>query len=277
MYSYEKEPMEILIPVPNGTYEITLSVTASEDTVFTVLAQTRRIMLRDVQIKRGEKHSYTFAVSVCDHNVRECGVEIRILCDGGLTAAAAVSMARLPQLYVCGGSDAADYPAEYPYDPASARCGWGQAIPQFFDEGIAVSNRSHSGFTTADLDLGALNIRCGDAVLVQLDSDCCAERLRRLADKVQGAGGHIIFFSPISGMNSDEYGHIKSSAADMDIPFMDMHRITAEVFAKPLFLSDGTYTNDIGGELAAKLMAKELLKIDFEPLAKHIKADILTK
>ena len=35
--NYEKEPLHISTSVPNGTYEVTVTVTAHEDIVFTIL------------------------------------------------------------------------------------------------------------------------------------------------------------------------------------------------------------------------------------------------
>ena len=40
--NYEKEPLHISTSVPNGTYEVTVTVTAHEDIVFTILSQSRR-------------------------------------------------------------------------------------------------------------------------------------------------------------------------------------------------------------------------------------------
>ena len=41
--NYEKEPLHISTPVPNA-YEVTVTVTAHEDIVFTILSQSRRFM-----------------------------------------------------------------------------------------------------------------------------------------------------------------------------------------------------------------------------------------
>ena len=45
--NYEKEPLHISTPVPNGTYEVTVTVTAHEDIVFTMLSQSRRFMAKE--------------------------------------------------------------------------------------------------------------------------------------------------------------------------------------------------------------------------------------
>ena len=52
--NYEKEPLHISTAVPNGTYEVTVTVTAHEDIVFTILSQSRRFMAQDVSLSKGE-------------------------------------------------------------------------------------------------------------------------------------------------------------------------------------------------------------------------------
>ena len=45
--NYEKEPLHISTSVPNGTYEVTVTVTAHEDIVFSILSQSRRFMAQE--------------------------------------------------------------------------------------------------------------------------------------------------------------------------------------------------------------------------------------
>ena len=52
--NYEKEPLHISTSVPNGTYEVTVTVTAHEDIIFTILSQSRRFMAQDIKLGKGE-------------------------------------------------------------------------------------------------------------------------------------------------------------------------------------------------------------------------------
>ena len=61
--NYEKEPLHISTSVPNGTYEVTVTVTAHEDIVFTILSQSRRFMAQDINLGKGESTDITFNVS----------------------------------------------------------------------------------------------------------------------------------------------------------------------------------------------------------------------
>ena len=58
--NYEKEPLHISTSVPNGTYEVTVTVTAHEDIVFTILSQSRRFMAQDINLGKGESTDITF-------------------------------------------------------------------------------------------------------------------------------------------------------------------------------------------------------------------------
>ena len=64
---YEKEPMRILTPAPNGTYEVTVMVTAHEAITFTIYSQSRRVMARDVKMKDGSRAwKFTYcATEIC--------------------------------------------------------------------------------------------------------------------------------------------------------------------------------------------------------------------
>ena len=146
--NYEKEPLHISTSVPNGTYEVTVTVTAHEDIVFTILSQSRRFMAQDINLGKGESTDITFNVSVFDYHKNNedytnvNGVEIDIMCDGDFTALSAVSPVNIPTVYIAGDSTVTDQPAEYPYNATSTYCGWGQMFPQFLNAGIAVENHA---------------------------------------------------------------------------------------------------------------------------------------
>lgn len=318
--SYEKEPMEIKIPVPNGTYEVTLHITGTEDTVFTVLAQTRRFMLSDVPIKKGERKDFTFAVSVCDYHMhgdeptKVHGVELYILCDGGITAAAAVSPVDMPVLYICGDSTVTDQKADCPYNPKSTYCGWGQRLPKLLNEKIAVSNHAQSGGTTADCLSTNFNafkdkIKPGDIVIAEFGHNDqkvaelaaeggYSENLRIIVNEVRKRGATALLSSPINRIIFQPDGHLKNLlgnyrnavrdvCAELDIPFIDMWSRTTEFYERAgcvkawdFFYGDEngrdyTHTNDIGGLVNAKLMAREMVRLNIEPLASCIKKDAL--
>ena len=154
---YINEPLQIITPVPNGNYEVSLTINAMSDTTFSVTVQNRRFVVMDQEIKRGEVKVFTFAVNVCDYHksgeeYTECeNLIIEILCDGDITAVSQISPAEIPTIYIAGDSTVTDqYPAAYPYDPSHTYCGWGQMLPMLLDEKIAVSNHAQSGSCTKE-------------------------------------------------------------------------------------------------------------------------------
>lgn len=315
MKSYINEPLAISMAVPNGNYEVTLSVKAHEDTVFSVLSQSRRFIRNDVEIKNGESMDIVFNANVCDHHfdggdyteVRT--IDIYILCDGAVTATAAVSPVEMPTIYIAGDSTVTDQPAEYPYEPSETFCGWGQALQGLLRPGIAVSNHAQSGsctmaFIGTNWTAFKDKIRPGDVLVCEFGHNDqkikeldayggYAERLRYFVEYAREKGAYPILNSPINRIIFEPDGTlrnllgeyrdaVKSVADEMNVPFIDMWQRTTEYFetAGPVkswgfFRCKGderdyTHTNDIGGLLIAKFFAQEIVKNDVKPVADFV-------
>ena len=315
MNSYINEPLVISMPVPNGNYEVTLSITAHEDTVFSVLSQSRRFIRNDVEIKSGESMDIVFNANVCDihmsgaeyHRVET--LDVYILCDGAVTATAAVSPVDIPTIYIAGDSTVTDQPAEYPYVPTETFCGWGQVLQGLLKPGIAVSNHAQSGsctmaFIETNWTAFKDRIKPGDVLVCEFghndqkvkDLDAFggyAERLRYFVEYAREKGAYPILNSPINRIIFEpdgtlrnllgEYRNaVKRVAEEMKVPFIDMWQRTTEYFetAGPVkswdFFRckddqrDYTHTNDVGGVLIAKFFAQEIVKQKVEPVAEFV-------
>lgn len=85
------EPLEINITVPNGNYEVVLSLKAHSDTVFSVYTQQKSLVVNEREIKSGEAVDITFDVNVFNSDENKSVLNIQILTDGDITATAAVS------------------------------------------------------------------------------------------------------------------------------------------------------------------------------------------
>ncbi len=312
--------MHISTPVPNGTYETTLTITAHEDITFTVLSQSRRFMVKDAVMKGGEKKDFKFIVSVCDYHKRDeehthvGGVELDIVCDGDLTAVSAVSPVDVPVIYIAGDSTVTDQPAEYPYDPTSTYCGWGQMLPELLGEGIAVENQAQSGSTTEDfknINFTAFKdkIKKGDFLIVEFGHNDqkvrsldafggYADNLRYYVNFARERGAVPIISSPINRILFTENGTLlnllgdyrnaaKSVCDEMNVPFLDLWTRTTEFFeaagasrAWDYFRCYGddrdyTHTNDVGGSVIARFAADEMIKNGLS-FAPLIKKDMIS-
>lgn len=261
--NYTKKPLHISTPVPNGTYEVTLTMTAHEDITFTILSQSRRFMVHNEKMKKGETRDFVFNVSVCDFHknneeyTKVNGVELYILCDGDFAAISAVSPVNVPLIYIAGDSTVTDQPAEYPYSPSSTYCGWGQMFPRLLSTGIAVENHAQSGSTTADfkrVNFTAFKdkIKKDDFLIVEFGHNDqkvdtldafggYSENLRYFINFARDKGAHPILVSPINRIIFKEDGTllnllgeyrnaVKKVCEEMDVPFIDLWARTTEFF-----------------------------------------------
>lgn len=320
MNSYKLEPLEIKLNAPNGTYEVTVSLTANSDTVFTIYSQHRSFIVRDHEIKKGENFEKTFAVSVCDRHfnggeyesINE--IKIQIVTDGDITATAMATAAEMPSLYICGDSTVTDQPAEYPYSPTAAYCGWGQAFTQLTKPTLAISNHAQSGSCTTafmETNLKAFEdkIKPGDFMVIEFghndqkikELDAYGgykENIIKLAGIARAHGAEPIICSPINRIIFENDGSLlnllgeyrnaaKQAAEELDCTFIDMWQRTTDYFVTagpvkaPHFFRhlgeerDYTHTNDIGGTLVAKFFAQEMIKQN-GPLAQFINEDLIS-
>lgn len=260
---YTNEPLHISTPVPNGTYEVTLTITAHGDITFTILSQSRRFMVQDEKMKKGEVRDFIFDVSVCDYHKNNeeyteiKGVELYIMCDGDFSAVSAVSPVDVPVIYIAGDSTVTDQPAEYPYSPSSTYCGWGQMFPKLLNTGIAVENHAQSGSSTADfknVNFTAFKdkIKKDDFLIVEFGHNDqkvdtldafggYSENLRYFVNFAREKGAKPILVSPINRIIFKEDGSllnllgeyrnaVKKVCEEMNVPFIDLWARTTEFF-----------------------------------------------
>ena len=263
--NYYNEPLHISLKAPNGTYEVTVTVSAHEDIVFTIYAQSRRVMVQNCEMKKGESRDFIFNVSVCDRHRRDEdyttveGVEIDIACDGDFTAIAMASPVDIPTIYIAGDSTVTDQPAEYPYTPSHTYCGWGQMLPMLLKNGISVENQAQSGSATRDfIDINFTafkdKIKEGDFLVIEFGHNDqkiaelgaytgYTENLRYFVNFARERGAKPIICSPINRILFNEDGTllnllgdyrnaVKAVCDEMDVPFIDLWTRTTEFFER---------------------------------------------
>ena len=155
------KPFFFSVDVPEGNYKVTVTLgDATEATVTTVRAESRRLMLEKVATKPGEFVTKTFVVNVRKPQINSGGkvsLKPRELTkldwDNKLTlefndahpAVSAVEIAKADDqvtVYLAGNSTVVDQDDE-PW------ASWGQMIPRFFKPGVAISDNAESGLTLA--------------------------------------------------------------------------------------------------------------------------------
>ncbi|HEY5226961.1 MAG TPA: rhamnogalacturonan acetylesterase, partial [Opitutaceae bacterium] len=152
-------PFFFSVAVPEGNYEVTVVLgDAKGASTTTVKSELRRLELEEVSTAQGQIVTRSFAVNVRNPGFGD-GRTVRLkprektgeFCDwdgkltlefnGGRPCVCAVTIVpapNVPTVYLAGDSTVCDQP----YEPFAS---WGQMIPRFFGDGIAVANHAESG------------------------------------------------------------------------------------------------------------------------------------
>ncbi len=152
-------PFYFSVALPEGNYDVTVTFgERSGESVTTVKAELRRLMLEEVRTARGRFETRTFTVNVRTPQIPSGGAvklkdrektmeawawdeKLTLEFNNARPAVAAIEIKRndkAPTLFLLGDSTVCDQPRE-PYNS------WGQMLPRFFRTGLAVANHAESG------------------------------------------------------------------------------------------------------------------------------------
>jgi lysophospholipase L1-like esterase len=150
------KPTYFSVAVPEGNYQIEITMGSSEKSSnVTIKAESRRLMLHELSIKKGEKITQTFNVNVRNIKVdNQTNISLKdrekeiLNWDNKLTLeflgeAAVQSIKITPKdnltvVYLAGDSTVTDQDVE-PW------ASWGQFITNYFDDTVVVVNYAYSG------------------------------------------------------------------------------------------------------------------------------------
>jgi lysophospholipase L1-like esterase len=152
-------PAEFAVDVPEGNYDVTMAFgDPAAATRTTVKAGSRRLMIEKVDTAPGEFQTRTFSVNVrapaissggeVAIDARDTGTpdwngHLSFEFNGARPGVASMEIKSDPDavtVYLAGDSTVTDQPAE-PW------CTWGQMLPRFFAQGVAVADYAKSGLT----------------------------------------------------------------------------------------------------------------------------------
>src|ERR671926_35695 len=152
-------PFYFSVALPEGNYDVTVTFgDRSNETVTTVKAELRRLMLEEVRTAKGRFETRTFTVNVRTPQLPDGTVvklkdrektteawawdeKLTLEFNNARPSVAAVEIRRndrAPTLFLLGDSTVCDQPRE-PYNS------WGQMLTRFFKPGLAVANHAESG------------------------------------------------------------------------------------------------------------------------------------
>lgn len=240
-------PFYFSVALPEGNYNVTVTFgDAQAESIVTVKAELRRLMLERVQTTPGKFTTRTFTVNMRRPQIAGDG-EVRLkdrekttelwAWDEKLTIefnnarplVDSIEITRadnVPTVYLLGDSTVCDQPAE-PY------ASWGQMLTRFFKPGIAVANHAESGESLRSslaahrLDKVLSTIRAGDYLIIQYGHNDEKEKgagggafttykadLRKFVAEARRKGGVPILVTPVQRRTFDQAGKITNSHGD---------------------------------------------------------------
>ena len=267
-----ERPFYFSVPVEDGNYKVTVTLGNKKKAAQTVVrAESRRLMVENCVTKKGKFETYSFIVNKRSQEIPGGGkVSLKpreldyLNWDGLLTlefngAAPAVKSIRIEPdttattIFLCGNSTVVDQELE-PW------ASWGQMIPRWFTDKVAISNHAESGLTVRTfldghrLDKVLSMLKKGDYVVCEFGHNDQKEKrpgdgawyhfahgLKTFIDRVRAANGHIIFITPTQRRSFDEATHTKIQETHLDYP--DAMRAVAKREGVPVIeLHDMTRT-----------------------------------
>ena len=268
------EPFYFSVPVEDGNYWVMVTLGSKKKAAHTVVrAESRRLMVEDCTTKKGEFQCYRFIVNKRSPEIsggKKVSLKPRELnylnWDDMLTlefngSAPAVKSIRIEPvttattIFLCGNSTVVDQEEE-PW------ASWGQMIPRWFKDRVAISNHAESGLTVRSFIAGhrlekvLSMLKPGDYVVCEFGHNDQKEhgpgdgawynfqyQLKLFADQVRAAGGNLIFVTPTQRRSFDDVTHTKIQETHGDypdamrdvarregIPVIELHDMTRDFF-----------------------------------------------
>lgn len=265
------KPFYFSVKVPEGNYKVTIKLGDKlRATRATVKAESRRLMLENVQTAAGQFMTKTFIVNIKDRNIKG-GDKVRLKpreltkldWDDKLTLefdlAPGIQSLEIKKvedqvtIYLAGNSTVVNQDEE-PW------ASWGQMIPRFFKPGVAISNHAESGLSLGSfisgkrLDKVLSVMKPGDYVFVEFGHNdekekgpadgpyhSYTERLHLFAREVKNKGGHLVILTPSARRSFNAEGKMENSHGDYPdaarkvsqqdgVPLIDLTALTTKFY-----------------------------------------------
>ena len=239
-------PFFFSVALPEGNYNVTIMFgDQNAETITTVKAELRRLMLEEVHTAPGKFTTRTVTVNIRTPQI-STGGEVKLkdrekaselwAWDEKLTlefnntrpAVCAIEIARadVPTLFLLGDSTVSDQALE-PYNS------WGQMLTRFFKSGIAVANHAESGESLTS-SLGAKRLdkvlslmKPGDYLFIQYGHNDEKDKgegigpfttykvsLKHFVEEARKRGGIPVLITPVQRRTFDAQGKITNSHGD---------------------------------------------------------------
>lgn len=260
------------VKVPDGNYKVKVVLGSKKrKAVTTVRAEARRLMVENAATAKGKTVAYEFTVNKRSPHINDkMKVKLKPREKGSVTwddkltlefngdAPAVRSIHIEPDnvcqtIYLCGNSTVTDQG----HEPWAS---WGQMLPRWFNENVAVANCAESGLTAGSfiaqnrLAQVMENLKSGDYVFCEFGHNDEKEKgpgtgawyhytrnLKIFADNVRSKGATLVFCTPTQRRRFDKDGHIVNTHGDFpaamravaereNIPIIDLNQMTKVFF-----------------------------------------------
>jgi len=261
------------VAVPDGNYRVNITIgNKKKNACTTIRAEARRLLVENAETKKGEFKTFTFTVNKRDDIIRFADGRkddyVRTKSKGGkklvwddrltleinsnvdvLSSIKITPAEDAHTIWLCGNSTVVDQECE-PW------ASWGQMIPRWFTDKVAIANYAESGETaTSFLAEGRLRkiitlMKEGDYLLIEFGHNDQKEKhlgsgafynfayaLKQFVDAARENGARPVFITPTQRRFFDENGKIKEThanypeamrwvAKDLNVPIIELHEMT---------------------------------------------------
>jgi lysophospholipase L1-like esterase len=309
-------PFFFSVVLPEGNYRVTTVFgDKAEATTNYVKAEARRLIVEDLRTTKGQFAMRSFVVNIRTTNYPGGAVRLKaprevtaekILWDDKLTLEfngprvvlrqlEIVPATNVTTVFIAGDSTVCDQPLE-------TWNSWGQMLPRFFDDAVAVANYAESGESIRS-SLGAHRfdkiwsvIKPGDYLLVQFGHNDMKDKatnalavyktnLKKIVAKTREHGATPVLVTSMerkAGVNGPTLmGYpdtVREVAREEKAALIDLNAVSV-IFYRALgadigkAFQDGTHHNNYGSYELARCVV-EGIKADQLGLAKHLAGDV---
>jgi lysophospholipase L1-like esterase len=263
-------PFFVSVDVPEGNYRVTVQfVSVNQPAKTTVKAEARRLMLEQVSTRPGQKAKRSFVVNVRKPYIspmksvrlksREVGnfdwddkLTLEFVGTQPSIRSIEIKLVNVPTIYLAGDSTVVDQDNE----PWAA---WGQILPRFFNDKVAVANHAESGETIGSFvgehrfDKIMSTIRRGDYLFMQFAHNDqkpgqgfvslpqYQDLLRRYIALARNKGARPVLVTSMNRRSFDPDGRIRQTlggypdamrqvAREQNIPLVDLNAMSKTLF-----------------------------------------------
>lgn len=264
------------VRLEEGNYDVKVQLGDPDTaTATTIKTEARRLTLHRVETAPGEFQSHTFTVNVRHPEISTGGVTklngrekgppmhpdwdelLTFEFNGEQPGVASIEITPAPKaitIFIAGDSTVTDQRNE-PY------AGWGQMLPVFFRDGVAVSNQAESGLSLHSfiyqkrLEKVLSMMKQGDYIFVQFGHNdqkdkrpeagpftTYKENLETFVEAARQKGGIPVLVTPMERLRMDQQGNqtptlskyaeaVRQVGTEQDVPVIDLNGLSLQFYA----------------------------------------------